>query len=311
MSVHVADQLLVLDHHFRRGFGGRAVAERQREFEYAKLFNRVVDCGEPVEDFVGAIPRANELPTPAGEGRILGLAVKQPADGGRIAHLERRAGDGLKADILREKLPERAVAGDVGGDKGVVAAIAALVAAGEPSPVGFVGLDYPEAAVARRDIVVGVHAPFQVRSADEINAQLGQDVGRVVERLSEILDAAPHKHVKRSGVIPAGALDDPLRALGRATHAGVRGHLGLALLGDCAQRVGRRIAVRIRSQVGIIALVAVDDREDVLLAALAEGRGDHAFEVKAVRINQEVDHRLEVVEVGPADVGGDNDTVAR
>ncbi len=117
------------------------------------------------------------------------------------------------------------------------------------------------------DVLVGVRAPLLVRAADEVDAQLGQDVRRVVQRLRQILEAAPDQQVERPRIGGPGALDDPARALGRLPHAGVGRHLGLALLGDRPQRIGRRIAIRVPAQVRVVARVLVDHLEDVVLAA--------------------------------------------
>ena len=91
------------------------------------------------------------------------------------------------------------------------------------------------------DVVVGIHAPLLVRAADEIDPQLRQNVRRVVQRLREILDAAPDQHMQRPRIVAPRALDDPLGPFGWFAEAGCAQRVERALLGDGAQRVGRRI----------------------------------------------------------------------
>ena len=74
-----------------------------------------------------------------------------------------------------------------------------------------------------------------------------------------------------------------------------------------AQRVRRRVAVRVGLQVRVVRGVAVDHLEDVLAPAGAVGRRDQPLDVEHVGVEQEVHHRLEVVGIGAADVGGDDD----
>ena len=103
------------------------------------------------------------------------------------------------------------MAGDVRRDERRVAPLARLVAAREPAAIGRVRLDDPERRMMLLDVVVGVDAPHLVRPADEVDAELRQDVGRVVQRLREIVDAAPHQDVERPRVGAPRALDDPAR----------------------------------------------------------------------------------------------------
>ena len=87
------------------------------------------------------------------------------------------------------------------------------------------------------DVVVGIDAPHLVRTADEVDAQLGQDVRRIVQRLRQVVDAAPHQDIQRSRILGAGALDDPLGAFGWRTHAAGR-RRNRALSRDCPQDRG-------------------------------------------------------------------------
>ena len=164
--------------------------------------------------------------------------------------------------------------------------------------------------MVRDDVLVGVGAPLLVGAADEVDAQLRQDVGRVVQRLRQVLEPAPDQHVERPRIGGPRALDDPARSLGRLAHARVGRDVDLALLRDRAQRVRRRIAIRVAAQVRIVALVAVDHLEDVALAPRPVRRRHQAFEVEHVGVEQQVDHRLLVVGIGAADVGRDEDAMA-
>ena len=156
-------------------------------------------------------------------------------------------------------------------------------------------------------VVVGVDAPHLVRPADEVDAELRQDVGGVVQRLGEVLDAPPDQDVQRPRVVASGAPDDPVRALRRLADARGPRPVDGPLPGDRPQGVGPGVSGGMRHQVGVVALVGVDDPQDVRLPPRAEGRGDEPLDVEDVRVEEQVHHRLEVVRVGPADVGGDED----
>ena len=72
------------------------------------------------------------------------------------------------------------------------------------------------------DVVVGVDAPHLVRPADEVDAELRQDVGRVVQRLGEVVDSAPDEHPQRARIVAPRGADDPVRSFRRASNAGAR-----------------------------------------------------------------------------------------
>jgi hypothetical protein len=135
-----------------------------------------------------------------------------------------------------------------------------------------------------------------------VDPQLRQDVRRVVQRLRQILEPAPHQQVERPWIGRPRPIDDPARAFGRLPHAGVGRHFGLALLGDRPQRVGRRIAIRVPAQVRVVARVLVDHLEDVVLPPRPVRRRDQALQVEDVGVEQQVRHRLLIVGIGPADV---------
>lgn len=73
---------------------------------------------------------------------------------------------------------ERTMVGDVRGQEPDVSPLAGLIAAEEPAAIGGICLDDPEIGMIALDIVVGVGAPLLVRTADPVNAELRQDVGR-------------------------------------------------------------------------------------------------------------------------------------
>ena len=282
----------------------RARAERQDQLEDREVLDAIGGRGEPLEGDERPFPGAHVAPAPTGLRRILGSAAQQPGDRRRVAHLDDAA------QQRDEVVAERAMAGDVRLHEAGVAPIVRLIAADEPPVVGGVGLDHPERRMVRDDVLVGVRAPFLVGSADEVHAQLRQDVGRVVQRLRQVLETTPDEQVERARIGGPRALDDPARSLGGLAHARVRRHFGLALLRDRAQRVRRRIAIRVAAQVRIVALVAVDHLEDVALAPRPVRRRHQAFQVEHVGVEQQVDHRLLVVGVGAADVRRDEDAMA-
>ena len=193
----------------------------------------------------------------------------------------------------------------------LVAPFALLIAAGEPAAIGGVRFDHPELGMVLLDVVVGVHAPLLVRAADEIDAQLWQNVRRIVQRLGEVFNAAPDEDVQRARVVATRTLDDPLRAFGGFPEAGCAQRVERALLADGAQRVGGRVFVGIGLQLRIVALIAVNDRENVRLAARAERRGNQSLDVEHVGIEEQVDHGLKIVGVRAADVGRDKHAEAR
>jgi hypothetical protein len=55
-------------------------------------------------------------------------------------------------------------------------------------------------------------------------------------------------------------------------------------------------------EVPIISLVTIDHPQNVLLPAWTGRRRYQAFNLEHVRIEQEMDHRLEIVRIGSADV---------
>ena len=260
--------------------------------------------GEPLEGDERPLPGAHVTSAPARLRRILGSTAQQPGDRRRIAHLDDAAQQG------DEVVAQGAAARHMGLHEAGVAPVARLIAADEPPLVGGVGFDHPERRMVRDDVLVGVRAPLLVGAADEVHAQLRQDVRRVVQRLRQVLDTTPDEQVERAGIGNPRALDDPARSLGRLAHSRVGRHLGLALLRDRAQRVRRRVTRGVRPQVRIVALVAVDHLEDVALAPRPVRRRHQAFQVEHVGVEQQMDHRLLIVGIGAADVGRDEDAMA-
>ena len=176
------------------GRGGALGAERQDQFEDGEVLDAVGGRRQPIEDGVGPPPGAHVASAPARLRRILRRPAQQPGDRRRVAHLD----DAFQQ--RHEVLAERAVPGDVRPHEGRVALVAALIAADEPAVVGGVRLDHPEPRMVRGDVLVGVRAPLLVGAADEVDAQPGQDVRRIVQRLRQILEAAPDQHVERSRI---------------------------------------------------------------------------------------------------------------
>jgi hypothetical protein len=145
------------------------------------------------------------------------------------------------------------------------------------------------------------------RATDEVDAELRQDVGRIVQRLRQVVDAAPDEHPERARIVPARALDDPPGTFRGLADAGRAGRFDRALFGDPAQRVGLGVTTRVTRQVPVIGRVPIDHVERVLAPPRPVRRRDDAFDVEGIGIQQEVDHGLVVVRVGPADVRGDED----
>ena len=247
------------------------------------------------------VPGAHEVSAPAVGGRVVGRGAEQVGEGGRVAHLDVRPDRG-------EIIAKRPGALDVAVDEAGIAQIAGLVAAQEPAAIGGVVLDDPQVRVGTLQVVVGVGRPFFVGATDHVHAQLALDGRIVVQRLRQVLEAAPQQHPQRTRIVAARVLDDPLRSFGGLAPALRAGQVRAALLCDGTQAVRRGIAVGPGAQVGIVFFVDGDDVEQVALAvaALAPRRGDQAFEVDHVAVEQQVHQRLEVVEIGAADVGGDD-----
>src|SRR5215471_5091775 len=95
-------------------------------------------------------------------------------------------------------------------DKCLVAPLACLITADEPAPVRGVRLDDPELWMMFLDVVVGIHAPHLVRSADEIDAELRKDCGRVMQCLRQIIDAAPYQEAKWPPIIATRYTHNPI-----------------------------------------------------------------------------------------------------
>ena len=135
---------------------------------------------------------------------------------------------------LHKEISERAVPGDVRGHELFVAPFALLVAADEPAAIGGVRFDHPELRMVLLDVVVGIHAPLLVRTADEIDPQLRQNVRRVVQRLRQVLDAAPDQNMQWPRIVAPRALDDPFGAFGRLADTGLTRRVERTLLADGA-----------------------------------------------------------------------------
>ena len=135
---------------------------------------------------------------------VFGCAVNQTRDRGRITHLDRAL------ELRVEKIAKRAIPGDVLGHEFLVAPLALLIAADEPAAIRRVRFDHPSRRMVLLDVVVSIHAPLLVRTADPINSQLRQNLRHVVQRLSKILDATPNQHMKWPRLVSPRALDDPL-----------------------------------------------------------------------------------------------------
>src|SRR5690606_31811071 len=158
--------------------------------------------------------------------------------------------------------------------------------------------------------MIRIDTPLLVGSADEVDPQPGQDIGRVVERLREVLDAAPDQNVQWAWIVAAGTLHDPLGPIGGLAHARVSRYRDRPLTGDVAQSIGGWIAGRMASQRRVVLPVEIDDVEDVLDAAVPVRGGDEALQIETVRADQQMHHRLKVIRVGTADIGGDDHAVA-
>lgn len=266
---------------------------------------------QAIEAGVGPRPRPHVAATPTGLIRQRGVAAQEPGDARGVTHLERGPSLAVKADAVREEFAERAAAGGVGIREILRGQIAVLVATDEPAVIGRIRLDDPKLRMMHGEVMVGVRAPLLVRSANVVDPQLGQDVGGIVQCLRQVLDAAPDQDVQRTGIVAPGAADDPRRALGRLAEAGVGRRRGFTLRGDGPQGIGIRVMVRPSAQVGIVVLVACDHLKEMFPASrAAAGRRDQSLEVEHVGIEQHMDHRLEVIEIGAADVGGDDDPMA-
>ena len=195
------------------------------------------------------------------------------------------------------------------GDKRLIAPFALLVAANEPAPVGRVRLDDPKFRVPAGDVLIRIRTPLFVRPADEIDAQFRQDVRSVMQRLREILDAAPNEKMQRSRIIPPGTGDNPLRSLGGFAKPGVGSTFCLALPGDGPQVVGRRVSIGMRPELREVALIEIDHLQDVLLAAGSEWRRHETLDIEHIGIEEQVDHRLEIIGIRAANVAGNDDPV--
>ena len=113
--------------------------------------------------------------------------------------------------------------GDVLGHELFVAPFALLVPTDEPAAIGRVRFDHPQLRMILLDVVVGIHAPLLVRTADEIDPQFRQNIRRVVQRLREVLNTAPDQNMKWPRIVSPRAFDDPFGALGRLADTGASG----------------------------------------------------------------------------------------
>ena len=86
---------------------------------------------------------------------------------------------------------------------------ARLIAAGEPTAIRGIGLYDPQVGVVIHNVLVGIGRPFLVRPANPVDAQLGQDVGGVVQCLGKIFDKAPDQNMERPRVVASRAFNDP------------------------------------------------------------------------------------------------------
>jgi hypothetical protein len=164
--------------------------------------------------------------------------------------------------------------GEVPGDEALIAPLARLIPADEPASIGRIRLDHPQRRMLLLDVVVGIHTPHLVRPADEINSQPGQNVRRIVQRLREVLDAAPHEHMQRTRVIAPGAADDPLGTLRRRAEAGSARTFQSALLRDRPQRIRSGILAGMGFEIRVVAFVGSNDFQNVFLASRTVGRGN-------------------------------------
>ena len=176
--------------------------------------------------------RTNCPPQPGCDGSSDRPCSSQPTDGLSPILI-------VPFELGREEIAERAAARDVRRHERRVAPLARLVAADEPAAIGRVRLDDPQLGVVLLDVVVGVDAPHLVRPADEVDAELRQDVGRIVQRLGEVVDAAPDEHIERPRIVAPRAPDDPVGAFRRCPEPRPARTLERALLRDRPQRVGR------------------------------------------------------------------------
>jgi hypothetical protein len=238
----------------------------QDELEDAELLHPIRGRGQPIEPGERAVPRAHVATTPSRPRRVVRLALQQPGDGRRIAHLHR------PAELTGEEAAERPAAAHVCRDERLVAPRAGLIAADEPAAVGGVGLDDPQVGMVIDEVLIGVGAPFLVRAADPVDPQHRPDVGRVVEGLREILEAAPDEHVERACVGPPGGPDDRVGARRRSRHALVRRRVDRPLEGQAAQGVRTRIPARVRLERRVVGGIAIDHLQDVLAPPRPEGR---------------------------------------
>ena len=157
------------------------------------------------------------------------------------------------------------------------------------------------------DVIVSLDTPHLVRPADEVDAELRQDVRGVVEGLREVLDPAPDQDVQRPWIVTMGAPDDPVRTLRRCSDARRDRTVDGTLPGDRPQGVGARISGGMCYQMGVVLLVRVEDPQHVGDPSRPIGRRDEPLNVQDVRTEEQMHHRLKVVWVGPSDIGGDED----
>ena len=289
----------VVDEHPGVVAGWEPFGNRDCKLNHAKDFGLIGGGGQPREDRLAPGPESDESAAPTGLGRVGGVAVEQVSDRGTVAHFDGGLEDG------GEVVAEGAASGGVGFGECAVTPFADLVAADEPPAVSGIVLDHPERGVVFMNVVVGVHAPHLVGAADEVDAEFGEDIGGVVQGLGKIFEAAPDENIEGAGIGTAGALNEPLGARrwpGCTCRAGV---LGGALVAECANGIGGGIARKMGVKTGEILLVVVNNVENMVEAAGSVRGREDAFEVEDVGIEQEVDERLEVVGVGAAGVGGD------